>query len=130
MPNLSQQLEALATSFATEVLRAIRSASLTDIMAETAAAQPSPVKRGPGRPKGPPRPVKNRRQQQLKKVKTASVVSLIVDYVRAHPGTSGEAARKALGVPATRWNRAVPQALAEKKIRRVGKKRGTKYWTV
>jgi len=51
MLNLKTRLEALASTFAAEVLAAIRNSSLEDLLSD--GSQPA-VKRGPGRPRREP----------------------------------------------------------------------------
>ena len=48
--------------------------------------------------------------------------------VTQHPGTSGEAARKALKIDRSKWSPAVAKAIAGKRIRKEGEKRSTKCW--
>ena len=130
MPNdLRTQIHTFAAQFATEVLKAIRGASLEDILDE-ATASPShrasaatPAKRGRGRPKG-----SKNAAPGVKSTGTGSVVESITAYVTQHPGTSGEAARKALKIDRNKWSPAVAKAIAEKRIRKEGEKRSTKYW--
>jgi hypothetical protein len=149
---LRTQIHQFAAQFAAAVLTAVRGASLEDILAETTAGAPSrsaasgnaPTKgkRGRGRPKGS----KNkssaakhavasakaapRKVGRPAKTNTAGIVESIVAYVRQHPATSGEAARKSLGIDRNKWSPSVAKAIESKKLRKQGERRSTKYWAV
>jgi hypothetical protein len=134
MPNaLQKQIEAAAAEFARGVIQAIRRASLDDLQAEAGA---TPTKRAPERsPKtpemwrglplhrGPGRPPKD---SDL----TGSRINLIVSYVKSHPGTSGQDARKALGFPKPQWSTYVARAVKAGKLTKKGDRRAMKYWAV
>jgi hypothetical protein len=87
------------------------------------ASAATPVKRGRGRPRG-----SKNAAPGAKSTGTLSVVESITAYVTQHPGTSGEAARKALKIDRNKWSPAVAKAIAGKRIRKEGEKRSTKYW--
>jgi hypothetical protein len=145
---LRTQIHQFAAQFAAAVLTAVRGASLEDILAETTAgapsrsAAPTKGKRGRGRPKGS----KNRspaakhavasakaaprKVGRPAKTNTAGIVESIVAYVRQHPATSGEAARKSLGIDRNKWSPSVAKAIESKKLRKQGERRSTKYWAV
>jgi hypothetical protein len=129
MPALSETLATLAQTFATEVLALAKSASIDDIIAETAGV---PVKRGPGRPPKSsstvdvsPLPTTAKR---MGPAMIDSVANLITRYVKSHQGARAEVIRKELGIPKNKW--AIPLALAlEKKgLSKKGEKRATTYW--
>ena len=157
---LRTQIQTFAAQFAAEVLKALRNASLEDILTESTAHRATaagPVKRGRGRPKGTkdsaPRakrgstsrpqaaaasstPKRGRGRPKgskdsaprAKRAPSSNVLDSITAYVRQHPGTSGEAARKALKIERSQWSPAVSKAITEKKIRKEGERRSTKYW--
>jgi hypothetical protein len=53
-----------------------------------------------------------------------------VSYIKSHPGTLGQNARKALGFPRSQWHTYISRAIKSGKLRREGDRRGTKYWAV
>jgi hypothetical protein len=146
---LRSQIQQFAAQFAAAVLHAVRGASLEDILAETTAGAtrsaasstvPAHGKRGRGRPKGSknksptatPASAKAapRKVGRPAKTNTATIVESIVAYVQKHPGTSGEAARKSLGIDRNKWSPSVAKAIEAKKLRKQGERRSTKYWAV
>jgi hypothetical protein len=129
-PNaLEAELEAITKTFVTAVVAAMRRASLTDILG---VSEGQPAKRGRGRPPGSknkpgtPSPTPEASAITI----TAPRPGLIVAYVKSHPGTSGEEARAALGIPKPQWGTYVARALKGGQLRREGQKRATKYWAV
>ena len=128
---LVDELEAITKTFVSSIVAAMRKASLTDIMG-AGEASPS-AKRGRGRPKGSTKKAADAAPSPPRVASTspegpAARVSLIVSYVKSHPGTGGEAVRKALGLPRDRWAYYVTKALSAKQLRKEGQKRATKYW--
>ena len=104
---------------------------------------PPEPRRGRGRPRGsisrvvtstkvavivpadaaPPEPSHRDRPQS-----TAEDSEMIVKYLRSHPGTTGEDARKTLGLVKNRWNTCVYRAVRDGKVRQEGERRSTRYW--
>ena len=128
---LVDELEAITKTFVASIVAAMRRASLTDIIGAGEGA--APAKRGPGRPKGSTKKAADVANAPTGGAATppatpAARVSLIVSYVKSHPGAGGEAIRKALGLPRDRWAYYVTKALGAKQIRKEGQKRATKYW--
>jgi hypothetical protein len=131
MSNLSQTLSALAQNFATDVLSLARSASVEDIIAETAGM---PVKRGPGRPPKSPSAVdvstlpSTIPPKRMGPDMIDSVASLITRYVKSHQGARAEVIRKELGIPKNKWAIPLAFALENKGLSKNGQKRATTYW--
>jgi hypothetical protein len=137
MPNaLRTQLDTLAATLTDAILTAVQSSgSLADILLDT----PDAPKRGPGRPRKtapaisnhvpPPKAVAGTTGGQTA-VDGASTIDLIIKYLRSHPGSSGEATRKTLGITKPRWSKAAARAVASGKLRKEGERRSTKYWAV
>jgi hypothetical protein len=124
MSALKTTIDALAQSFAQSIIVAIRSASLDDIL------------RLPGDAGGGVRPsaastvdVATRVTRTAAGQKTGRA-DRIVEYIRAHPGSSGPAARKALGFPSAQWATYVARAIKAGRLRRVGERRKARYWAV
>jgi hypothetical protein len=153
MPNLKTAIDGLAHQFAAGVLAAIRSASLEDLLADSAAAS----KRGPGRPAraagapapvspksrgrgGPPRsaspattPAKKRakggRLARRSPEDIAKVISLITKALAdAGKGLRSEELQKTLKLDKKEITGPLTQALAAKKITKRGQKRSTTYF--
>ncbi len=57
-----------------------------------------------------------------------STAIAITKYVAAHPGSTAETIKKALGIARNGWNVPVAKLLADGKVRRSGTKRTTKYF--
>jgi hypothetical protein len=134
---LRTELEALASAFTAAIVAAIRSSSLAEILdvnvpqetrvrrladrrestatKGTDVAEPSTAPR-PGRPVG------------TTTRDTGETVDLVVKYLRSHPGSSGEEARKSLGLVKHTWNARVSRAIKEGKVRKEGDRRATRYW--
>ncbi len=134
---LRTELEALASTFTTAIVDAIRSSSLADIL-DVNVPQERPVRPGPGRPRSstttvtevaepatPPRPG---RPLGSTTQHTGATVDLVVKYLRSHPGSPGEEARKSLGLVKHTWNARVSRAIKERKVRKEGDRRATRYW--
>jgi len=128
---LVDELEAITKTFVSSIVAAMRRATLVDIMG--AGEGSAPAKRGPGRPKGSTKQAVDvasvlTRAAPAPPADPADRVGLIVSYVKSHPGTGGEAVRKALGFAKDRWAYYVTKALGAKLLRKEGQKRATKYW--
>jgi len=140
MPNsLRTNLNALAAEFASSIIQAIQDSSLAEIL--DIELPPSP-RRGPGRPRGsatkvPPAravhpsastaPAEPAHRGPARS--TDADAELVVKYLRSHPGTTGEAARRSLGREKNRWNTCVARAILDGKIRKQGERRSTRHWT-
>jgi hypothetical protein len=140
---LRDSIHQMATEFASAVLRAIRGASLDDILSETSHG-PVSGRRGPGRP---PRNVGDDsagassgheaarrvgRKGRLGRRTTndiAAVVERIVKLLEAHPeGLRAEELRRSLDLEAKELPRPISDALAAYKISKQGEKRATTYF--
>jgi hypothetical protein len=120
---LHESISALAAQFASLVVAAIRASSVEDIVGLAGASIP-PKATHAAPTTGRPRAVGQRPSREG----LASPMSLIVKYVRSHPGTTGEAARKALGFGKEKWSYYVRKAIAGKGLRKGGQRRATRYW--
>jgi hypothetical protein len=129
MPDLRTSIQSLAQSFATNVLQAIRSSSLEEILGQRSAA-----KRGPGRPastRGPGRPPASRSKRLARRSAKdiEAVANSVVALVKKHPkGLRGEQIRAELGIAKKEWMRPLGLALASKKLKKKGEKRATTYY--
>jgi len=127
MSSLKDSIARLAESFATQVLAAIRSASLEDIAAlsggrvaapraaaPSAAAAPAGGRRRPGRP---PR------------VDVAGLAGKVGDLLGKNAdGMRAEQIRGALGVAKNQLVKVINKGLADGSLKKTGEKRATKYF--
>jgi len=130
---LRTELEALASTFTTAIVNAIRSSSLAEIL-DVSVSHETRVHPGPKgsttvtdapEPSTPPRPG---RPLGTTTQDTGATVELLVKYLRSHPGSPGEEARKCLGLVKHTWNARVSRAIKEGKVRKEGDRRATRYW--
>jgi hypothetical protein len=134
MSTLKSRLDSLASSFATEVVRAIQGASLEEILGEVGGA-----KRGPGRPRRSP--VTESAPARAPKVRTGGRLSrrspedikATLDKVHAlvksaKSGLRAEQIRKALKLDVREIPRVLKEGLASKKLTSKGQKRATTYF--
>ncbi len=112
---LRDQLNALAATFAAGVVAAIRAAKVDDVSAVPGIIQAANL----------PAHVERVAQEAV-----ADRMGLIVKYLKSHPGTTGEVARKALGLQKHTWTTMAAKAVAEGKLRKQGERRSTRYWAV
>jgi hypothetical protein len=140
MPNssLRSSLDSLAHSFASDVLAAIRGASIEDILAQTGGTP----RRGPGRPRGSstkttapasrasaPTP-KTRRGRLARRTpedvaKTLGTIVALLKLEKA--GLRSEEIRKALKLDVRELPRVLKEGLAKKMLKSKGRKRATVY---
>jgi hypothetical protein len=130
---LKSSLEALASSFASSVLDAIKGASLEELLAESGGVP----RRGPGRPPassavGNPRPVRATRSGRLKRRSPediAKALDQIVALVKTKKtGLRAEQIRTALRMQSKEMPRVLKEGLAKKKLKAKGQKRATTYF--
>jgi hypothetical protein len=126
MSSLRNAIEALAASFASDVLTALRSASFEEI------AGLSGSRRGPGRPPG--RSARaggtggKRRRRSMK-----DIVAALDDVVRLVSGSSkglrAEEIRDKLGLQSKELPRVLKEGLSTKRLSKKGEKRATTYFS-
>jgi hypothetical protein len=146
MPNLRSTLNDLAHSFASNVLSAIRSASIQDLLAETGAAP----RRGPGRPRlasghtsgkrqhepiampqpsrspSPSPKMKSGRLARRTPADVARTLGLVIAAVKAKPMRAEEIG-KFLKLDKRELPRVLKEGLRSKKLKSRGQKRATTY---
>lgn len=129
--SLRSTLDSLASSFASEVLNAIRTASLDELRTETGGGTP---RRGPGRPRGAtaslaPRATARRPPGRLARrspEEIAKTLGLIVAAVKAKP-MRAEQIRQVLKLDKRELPRVLAEGLKTKKLKSKGQKRATTY---
>jgi hypothetical protein len=141
MTTLKSKIATLADSFAAEVLAAIRSSSLEEILSGGSGGGAAPARRGPGRPRkvdagaaamDAPKPAKRGKGGRLARRSPADierVVGLIVGKLGEHKaGLRSEQLQKVLKLDKKEITGPLNQALAAKKITKKGQKRSTTYF--
>ena len=142
--SLRDQLSELASSFASSVLQAIRSASIQDLLAESSGASVRPGRRAAARPAraaaaaaalpaSPARPAGGgRRGGRLARRNSgdiAQVIDSIVGLLRAAPrGLRAEEIRKRLGMQSKELPRPLKEAVDAGRLGKSGQKRATTYF--
>lgn len=136
MPTLHATINSLASEFAHSLLRALRGASLDEILAETAPGHAGGGRR-PGRPaatRAPaaatPAPAKRggRRLRRRSAQDIQAVVGKVVTLLKANKkGLRAEEIRDKLGLDRREVPRPLAEALKKKLVTKRGKKRATTY---
>jgi hypothetical protein len=129
--SLRNTLDALATQFATQVLHAIRAASLEDILSESgssparrAGAAPTSLRLQAAKPRGKAGRLARRSPEDI-----GAVIEKIVGLLEKHSsGLRAEEIRGKLGLQAKELPRPIADALAAKRIVKEGEKRATTYF--
>jgi hypothetical protein len=138
MSTLKSSLQSLAATFAEEVVRAIRGASLQELLGEVAvtrarhAAGASPMAAEPA-PRGPRAAgaavLKRGRLKRRSADDIATTLGRIVTLLKAHSaGLRAEQIRKELDMLAKELPRPLAEGLASKALRKKGQKRATVYF--
>jgi hypothetical protein len=140
MSTLKSSLQSLAASFAEEVVRAIRGASLQELLGEVAAtrarhastAAPAAAVAEPAAraPRGPSAAIGRRGRLKRRSVDDiAATLDRIVTLLKANPaGLRAEQIRKELDMLAKELPRPLAEGLASKALRKKGHKRATVYF--
>ena len=139
MSHLQETIARLATEFANSVLHAIRSAPLSEIVPTGAVAAPkagpreavrAPV-RAAARPAAPSSAASSRRGGRTSGVDIdKSLVELLALLGKSRSGAQGGELRKELHLSKGQFLRVAAAGVHSKKIRRIGERRGIKYFLV
>jgi len=126
---LRSNLQALAASFASSVLDAIRGASLEELLGEAGGGR-----RGPGRPRkssvapATPRARKAGRLARRSPEQIAKALDRVIALVKTKKdGLRAEQIRAALKMQSKEMPRVLQEGLAKKKLKSKGRKRATVY---
>lgn len=126
---LHATINELASNFAHDLLRALRGASLEDIITESSAGH---VRRGPGRPpsgKGHSTAKSGGKRVRRSAEDIAKTVDKIATALKGHKsGLRSEQLQKVLHLPKKEITRPITLALKSKKITKRGQKRATTYF--
>lgn len=139
MSHLQETIARLATEFANSVLHAIRSAPLSEIMPTGAAAAPkaaareavrAPVRATPARSAAPAAAAARRGGRTSGVDIDKSLVELLALLGKSRNGAQGGELRKDLRLSKGQFLRVAAAGVHSKKIRRIGERRGIKYFLV
>lgn len=136
MSTLKSRISSLASSFASEVVRAIQGASLQELLGEVGGG-----KRGPGRPRGSiagasavpaPRKVSPRKSGRLQR-RSPEEIKATLEKIHGllkgkKEGLRAEQIRAALKLDVREMPRVLKEGLASKKLSSKGQKRATTYF--
>ena len=126
MSALRSKIEALASSFAEDVLVALRSASFEEIAGLGGA------RRGPGRPagtrRGPGRPAGGKRRRRSMNDIVAALDAVVKAVGASSKGLRAEQIRDKLGLQSKELPRVLKEGLATKRLSKKGEKRATTYF--
>jgi hypothetical protein len=131
MSSLKTRLDSLASSFAMEVVRAIQSASLEELLGEVGGGR-----RGPGRANGSttaiPKARASRKSGRLPRRSAddiAETLGRVVALVKRHKqGMRAEQIRTELRMQAKEMPRVLKEGLSKKLLKSRGQKRATTYF--
>ena len=140
MPTLKSSLHSLVASFAEEIVRALQTASLNELIGQ--ASGPTRASRTPGRASGvvsanspaaaPRASTSGGRRGRLKRRSAddiAAALERIVALLKTNPGgLRAEQIRKELGMLAKELPRPLGDGLAARTLRKKGQKRATVYF--
>ena len=131
--SLHQQINALAAEFAHSLLRAVRGASLEDILRETHAghsAHSGATRTAPRHATRAPTPRRARgRLRRRSETDIQHVVDRIVSLLHSNKkGLRAEQIRAKLGIQRRELPRPLHEALSKKLVSKKGKKRATTYF--
>ena len=140
MPTLRAQLDALASTFATQIVAAIQAASLRELTASdggwgSSGRRPRAARGGGGQPDPlsvptpGKKPGKNGRLPRRSAEEIQAALNKIVLLVKTHKqGMRAEEIRAALGMQAKEMPRILKEGVARKKLSTKGQKRATTYF--
>jgi hypothetical protein len=135
MNTLRSRLDSLASSFAAEVVRAIQSASLEELLSEVGSTRVGST-RGAGLPRASrapaPSPYRSRRASRLPRRSAEDIKATlheVHDLLKASKsGLRAEQIRAALKLDVREMPRVLKEGLATKKLASKGQKRATTYF--
>jgi hypothetical protein len=140
MPTLRSQLDALAATFATQIVAALQGTSLHELGATeggwgSSGRRARAVAGGGGQPDplsvpaGPEKHAKSGRLSRRSAAQIQAALNKIVLLVKTHKaGMRAEQIRAALGMEAKEMPRILKEGVAKKKLSAKGQKRATTYF--
>jgi hypothetical protein len=130
MSTLKSRLDSLASTFATDVVRAIQGASLEELLGEIGGAKGTAARQnGIIATTGKPKAKSSGRLSRRSAEDIASTLTKIVALVKRHKeGLRAEQIRAELGMQAKEMPRVLKEGLAKKALKSKGHKRATTYF--
>jgi hypothetical protein len=130
MSTLKSRLDSLASTFATDVVRAIQGASLEELLGEIGGAKGTAARQnGIIATTGKPKAKSSGRLSRRSAEDIASTLTKIVALVKRHKeGLRAEQIRAELGMEAKEMPRVLKEGLAKKALKSKGHKRATTYF--
>jgi hypothetical protein len=126
---LHSQLSALADTFATAVLDAIRGAPLEELLGEARARPASPARAKPG-----PKPARSAASGRLKRRSSEDIADALEQVHgllrRNKDGLRAEQIRDELSMQSKEMPRVLAEGLSKRKLKKKGQKRATTYYAV
>ena len=126
--NLESEIRSRIESLAAEIAGMVRQEAMASITA--AFGGPDTRRRGPGGPKGSGRKKAGRPRGRPAKAPSAATLSLaptVLAHIKANDGAGVTDIAKALKKSSDVIKPVVARLLADKKVRKTGRRRGTKY---
>ena len=129
MSTLHQTINSLASEFAHALLRALRNASLDEIIAETHAGHSAGGRRTRAAAPAAGRGRRGGRLRRRSQTDINAVVTKVVALLKTHKkGLRAEEIRAKLGLDRREIPRPLAEALKKKLVSKKGKKRATTYF--
>jgi hypothetical protein len=141
--HLDSEIRALIDQFTSKFRELLGLAALGSVQMALAAGVGTPVRRGPGRPRGsgkakgeatakrgPGRPPKSAPAGRVRRssADVEEVAEQVLGYVRANPGQRLEEIGRGLGTDTAGLKLPVKELMGSGRLRTEGQKRGTKYF--
>ena len=123
MATLQSTIQSLAQNFATDLVAALRSMSLEEILGATGKAAASRTTTSTPKKRGRPAGSKDKGPKSA-----LSVDAIIAELEKHKSGLRAEHLRKALGASKNTFNYHASKALQAKAVRKTGEKRATTYF--
>ena len=131
MSSLKTRLDSLASTFAMEVVRAIQSASLEELLGEVGGGRRGPARANgtTAEPKAARGPRKSGRLARRSADDIAKTLERVVSLVKRHKqGMRAEQIRSELDMQAKEMPRVLKEGLSKKMLKSRGQKRATTYF--
>lgn len=128
MPNLNTTIESLAAAFANQIVQAIRSASLEEILGQGTPAKRAKASNGTAAPKAPKATRKKGRLGRRSAEDITTQLGTIVALLKKNAkGLKSEQIKETLKLDRREIPRLLSEGLKTKALRKTGEKRATVY---
>jgi hypothetical protein len=129
LSSLKTRLDSLASAFATEVVRAIQSASLEELIGEVGGGRRAPARSNGSTPVPRAKVRKGGRLPRRSADDIAKTLERVVSLVKRHKaGMRAEQIRTELRMQAKEMPRVLKEGLSKKLLKSKGQKRATTYF--